>query len=208
MPADAICALCNLPLQGSERLLYNHRVCSKCHQDFALRRVLAEFLDLMVIQVVVGILSVLIFIAAALMGAAAGAAAGSDDFGARFAVFMWILMLLVLTFFVVAKDGFGGYSPIKYVLGLQVIDSTTGRPAGFWDSFKRNLPASIPFMPVYVFFQLMLKDGYRVGDHWARTKVIWKKYGDLDPFLPLNELRKRNRERAAAAAAAALPPKA
>ena len=208
MPAAAICPLCNLPLGGSDKLLYNHRVCEKCHQDFALRRVLANFLDQMLLSFVGFILGFVIIFAAALLGAAAGAASGSDDFGARLAVFLWVLMLLVVVFFAIAKDGFSGYSPMKYVMGLQVIDSTTGRPAGFLDAFKRNLNLNIPFMPLYVLIQLMTKDGIRMGDKWARTKVIWKKYADLDPFLPLNELRKRTRERAAAAAAAVLPPKA
>jgi RDD family protein len=208
MPAAATCPLCNLPLGGSDKLLYNHRVCDKCHQDFALRRVLANFLDQMVLSFVGFILGFAIIIAAAIIGGVAGAATGNEDFGGRLAVFVWVLMLLVVAFFAIAKDGFGGYSPVKYVLGLQVIDSVTGRPAGFLDAFKRNLNLNIPFMPLYVLIQLMTKDGIRMGDGWARTKVIWKKYGDLDPFLPLNELRKRTRERAAAAAAAALPPKA
>lgn len=203
MPATT-CPLCNLPLGASDKVLYNHRVCDKCHQDFALRRVLANFLDQMVISFLGFILGFFILFAAALLGAAAAAVAGGNqDFGARFAVFVWVLMLLVAVFFAIAKDGFSGHSPMKYVLGLQVIDSTTGRPAGFLDAFKRNLNLNIPFMPLYVLIQLITKDGIRMGDGWARTKVIWKKYRDLDPFLPLNELRKRTRERAAAAA---LPP--
>ncbi|HXZ26689.1 MAG TPA: RDD family protein [Terriglobales bacterium] len=143
---------------------------------------------------------------AVLLGAAAGAASGNQDFGGRLAVFVWVLMLLVAVFFAIAKDGFSGYSPMKYVMGLRVIDSVTGRPAGFLAAFKRNLALNIPFMPLYVLFQLMGRDGTRVGDGWAGTKVVWKKYADLDPFLPLIELRRRTRERAAAAAAAGLPP--
>lgn len=202
MPATT-CPLCNLPLGISDKLLYNHRVCEKCHQDFALRRVLANFLDQMLLSFAGFILGFFIIIAAAIIGGVAGAATGNQDFGGRLAVFVWVLMLLVVAFFAIAKDGFHGHSPMKYILGLQVIDSTTGRPAGFLDAFKRNLNLNIPFMPLYVLIQLMTKDGFRMGDRWARTKVIWKKYRDLDLFLPLNELRRRNRERAAAAA---LPP--
>lgn len=206
MPAAANCPLCNLPLGISGKILYNHRVCEKCHQDFALLRVLAHFLDQMLLSFAGFILGFIILFVAALMGAAAGAASGNQDFGGRLAVFVWVLMLLVVVFFAIAKDGFGGYSPMKYVMGLRVIDSVTGRPAGFLDAFKRNLALNIPFMPLYVLFQLMGKDGTRVGDRWAGTKVVWKKHRDLDPFLPLTELRKRTRERAAAAAAAGLPP--
>jgi uncharacterized RDD family membrane protein YckC len=201
MPAATTCPLCNSPLELSTKVLYNFRVCEKCHQDFALRRVLANFLDQMLLSFAGFILGFVIIIAAAIIGGVAGAATGNEDFGGRLAVFVWVLMLLVVVFFAIAEDGFSGYSPMKYVMGLQVIDSTTGRPAGFLDAFKRNLALNIPFMPLYALFQLMGKDGIRVGDRWARTKVVWKKYADLDPFLPLNELRKRTRERAAAAAA-------
>ena len=203
MAVATTCPLCTQALGGSEKLLYNYRVCEKCHQDFALRRVLANFLDQMLLSFAGFILGFGIIFAAAIIGGVAGAATGNEEFGGRLAVFVWVLMLLVAMFFAIAKDGFGGYSPVKYVMGLRVIDSTTGRPAGFLDAFKRNLNLNIPFMPLYVLIQLMTRDGIRMGDKWARTKVIWKKYADLDPFLPLNELRKRTRERAAAAA---LPP--
>jgi uncharacterized RDD family membrane protein YckC len=190
--------MCTVPLEGAGKVLYSHMVCEKCHQDFALRRVLAHFLDLMILQVAGFILGIAIFMAAVLIGAAAGAASGNDDFGARLAVLIWVLMLLVFLFFVIAKDGFSGYSPVKYFLGLRVIDAYTGRPAGFLDSFKRNLPVNIPFMPIYVFYQLLTRDGTRLGDGWAGTKVIWKKYADKELFLSERERQNRARARIAA----------
>ncbi len=71
------------------------------------------------------------------------------------------------------KDGFSGVSPGKAMMGLLVINKTSGNPAGFVASLKRNLPLMIPFM-VFV-IDLQLRSGNRMGDGWANTAVISKK---------------------------------
>ncbi len=66
------------------------------------------------------------------------------------------------------------------MMGVQVVDEIIGKPVGFDPSFKRNLPLIIPLMPLIVAFEL--PKGKRIGDGWARTRVIWKKYKDKAPF--------------------------
>ena len=196
MAAATPCPLCSVPLEGYAKILYGHRVCGKCHQDFALRRAFAFFLDNMIIQLVVFLLTIIILIGAAMMGAAATAASGgNNEFGGNFALLVFFLMMLVLFFFAIGKDGFSGHSAAKYMLGLQVIDAHTGRPGNFWDSFLRKLSLGIPFMPLYVLYQLLSADGGRMGDGWAGTKVIWKKYRDQEPFLSHRERQNRIRAR-------------
>jgi uncharacterized RDD family membrane protein YckC len=78
------------------------------------------------------------------------------------------------------KDGFHGHSFGKSLLGLQVVDIDTGQGAGFGASFKRNLPMLIPFAPLVAAFQM--SRGPRLGDGWANTRVVWKKYLGRGPF--------------------------
>ena len=62
----------------------------------------------------------------------------------------------------------------------QVGNETTSQPAGFVASFKRNLPLIIPLVILLVASQL--REGHRIGDGWARTRVVWKRYRDKAPF--------------------------
>lgn len=84
-------------------------------------------------------------------------------------LFAWLLLTV---FF--CKDSFAGRSSGKALLGVRVIDTRTGQPAGVIASFKRNLPLLIPFMPLIVAGRLC--SGYRTGDKWARAKVVWNKH--------------------------------
>ena len=81
----------------------------------------------------------------------------------------------------VMRDSFWGRSPGKMAMGVQVYDEVTGEPAGFMTSVKRNLPLLIPFMPLVV-ATTMLK-GPRLGDGWARSKVVWLRYADHPVFV-------------------------
>ncbi len=89
------------------------------------------------------------------------------------------LAVIVLCF---GKDCFAGQSVGKAMCGVKVINKQTGAPGGFGMSFKRNLCLIIPFMPLVVGFTL--SKGYRIGDGWAKSKVIWKKYETHPIFAP------------------------
>ncbi len=83
----------------------------------------------------------------------------------------------------VCKDCFSGHSPGKGVSGVRVVDRDTFEPIGIVGSLKRNLPILIPVMPIVIAF--LLQKGYRVGDGWANSKVIWKKYANHPVFTGL-----------------------
>jgi uncharacterized RDD family membrane protein YckC len=115
-----------------------------------------------------------VLVAAAFMAGAFGAATGTDVTG-LLRVLPWLLYGVWLL-----KDGFNGYSPGKWMMGVQVVDADTGQGAGFGASFKRNLPLLIPFAPLVAAFQM--SRGPRLGDGWANTRVVWKKHEGRGPF--------------------------
>ncbi|MFB3851398.1 MAG: RDD family protein [Acidobacteriota bacterium] len=149
------------PLCGRDKhmkLLYGHLVCRKCYYAFASRRQLAFAVDIILWVFCLGIISFL---------------EGLSEETIR------VLVYLLFPIFCL-KDGFSGFSPGKKMMGVQVVDEIIGKPVGFDPSFKRNLPLIIPLMPLIVAFEL--PKGKRIGDGWARTRVIWKKYKDKAPF--------------------------
>jgi uncharacterized RDD family membrane protein YckC len=165
---DGACPLCGdtSKMGPRARSLYDYWICRKCSNAMANRRQLAWLLD------VVGLWAVL-FVAAFAAGAF-GAATGTDVTG-LIRVLIWSLYGVWLL-----KDGFNGYSPGKWLMGVQVVDADTGQGAGFGASFKRNLPMLIPFAPLVAAFQM--SRGPRLGDGWARTRVVWKKHEGRGPF--------------------------
>jgi uncharacterized RDD family membrane protein YckC len=147
-------------------VLYEYWVCRKCSNGMANRRQFAWLLDVMALWVV-------LFMIAFVVGAVGGAARA--DVSGVAAVLPWLLYGAWLL-----KDGFGGHSPGKSAMGLQVVDIDTGQGADFGASFKRNLPMLIPFAPLVAAFQM--SRGPRLGDGWANTRVVWKKHQGRGPF--------------------------
>jgi uncharacterized RDD family membrane protein YckC len=168
LPACPLCQRQEKP--GRAKLLYGHPVCRKCYYAFANRRQLAFILDHVGWQILIAILFFGIGVAIALSGGAV-----TDEIGALMNILSWLLFLPFLF-----KDGFKGASPGKWLCGVQVLDTQTREPAGFGASFKRNLPLFIPFVPLIVAFQLL--KGNRLGDKWANTFVVWKKYANTRVF--------------------------
>jgi uncharacterized RDD family membrane protein YckC len=198
--AGMACSICDASTILPEKRLYGSYVCSTCHSSFAMRRAFAHILDVVLFTVVTVPFTFVVLLFSGISGGIVGAATNSDNRGANVALMVFFLCMLGFVFLFLAKDGFAGHSPAKAMLGLQVIDDLTGRPANFWDSFQRNLPTQIPFMHWYVLYQLLQYDGRRIGDGWSRTKVIWKPYRDKAPFLSRKQLQAR-----LAAKAAGLP---
>lgn len=156
--------------------LYGHMVCKKCYYSFANQRQLAYFLDLLIYYAICFIVGLLLGVLMAASGSS------KSDFENVASLLGWILLP-----FLICKDCFSGQSVGKAMCGVKVIDETTGEPGGIGASFKRNLPLVIPFMPLFVAFQL--SKGHRTGDGWSNTKVIWKKYASHPIFGP-NLIRK------------------
>jgi hypothetical protein len=72
-----------------------------------------------------------------------------------------------------------------------VLDEHSGQPISFAQSFKRNsilLLGQIPVLGglaglvVILIIAVQVAKGYRLGDRFARTRVIWKKYARLPVF--------------------------
>jgi hypothetical protein len=96
-----------------------------------------------------------------------------------------VAALLYMAF--LGKDRlFSGSSPGKALAGLRVIDQDSGEPVGLFASTKRNLPLWIPAVGfiVQIMAAVQLRKGQRIGDTWANTKVVWKKYVEHAAFLP------------------------
>ena len=148
------------PLCGGVRLeeveLYGEPVCRTCSRRFADLRALAYLLDY---------IGFLFIYPMAVVG-----------FGVP-ASWYWLVFLGHIAF--PFKDGINGYSPGKRILGLRVVNRG-GEPAGFWESFRRNLVFLVPFSPIVIAFQL--RKGPRFGDDELGTRVIWKKYGNCSVF--------------------------
>lgn len=169
--SEPVCPLC----RESKRMrkakpLYGVPICPKCYYKFANRRQVAYLLDWIVFQFAM-------FYAALGIGVALAAAQAPqnaiDNLGLLAA---WLIFPMI--FFL--KDGFSGHSPGKAIIGVQVVNPETFKPIGFVSSFKRNLPLLIPFMALIIAF--LLQKGYRLGDGWAHSKVIWKKYANHPVF--------------------------
>jgi uncharacterized RDD family membrane protein YckC len=161
---DGPCPLCgDTSKMGSRaRLLYEYWICRTCSNALANRRQLAWILDVVALWLVLFVV--------AFMAGAVGAATGADVTGL-------IRVLIYLLYGVwTLKDGFNGYSPGKWLMGVQVVDADTRQGVGFGASFKRNIPMLIPFAA----FQMAR--GPRLGDGWANTRVVWAKHRGRGPF--------------------------
>lgn len=172
------------PLCGQEKhmkdvkLLYNHMVCRKCYYKFANRRQLAYFLDIIFFNIASFLVGFIL--ALPLFLASSQGQINADDASNVITCCLWP----VITFVFIFKDGFSGHSLGKLICGVQVINEKNGEPGTMSSSFKRNLPLIIPFMPIVVAFQLC--KGHRIGDGWASTRIIWKKYRNNHVFtIPL-----------------------
>ena len=75
-------------------------------------------------------------------------------------------LIVIIVYF--CKDILKAKSPAKRILGLQVLDYKTDKPASKAQTIIRNL--TIPLWPIEVFFTLFSKNR-RFGDLLAGTKV-------------------------------------
>jgi hypothetical protein len=159
-----ICPLCKKEKEKKQRRrLYNRIVCADCRNVFALSRIGACFIDVISLGGIgfFGLLLIFSIIPTFLQ-----------------ANLVLYFITLILFYF---KDV--GYSPGKYLFGLRVITIITGKPIDIIQSFKRNLALSVA--GIFAFYGLM--DGLRLGDDWAKSMVIWKKYADNPVFRATQE---------------------
>jgi uncharacterized RDD family membrane protein YckC len=85
----------------------------------------------------------------------------------------WVIgavMLFSWRFLFLLKDGFSGYSPGKWSMGIRVVTLDRGEQVGFAKSLRRNLPLLLPFIGEF-WVWLGMRSGHRPFDAWARTRV-------------------------------------
>ena len=157
-----VCTICSKSehMEVSVKPLYGLQVCKKCAKGFTNRREGAFLIDIFLWYMAMTIFGLIFDLPQS---------EGSTLF---ISLVFWIIFFL--------KDGFSGYSLGKAIFGLQTYHEPSGQPAGFLASLKRNV---ILIVPVIILFLIIdIKNGYRVGDRWAKTKVIWNKHKDKAPF--------------------------
>ncbi len=171
---DPACPICERPFTSRRpKTLYDLSVCRKCWARFLNRRQGAFVMDWLLIAVGLGMVVDMLLTNAMNSLTGTPSSAGVEAF---LIVVNWIIFPLV--FFL--KDGFSGISPGKWLADLQVLDRTSFEPIGFGASLKRNLILIIPFMALLLAFRL--GKGHRLGDRWANTRVVWRRYAHRPPF--------------------------
>jgi uncharacterized RDD family membrane protein YckC len=82
---------------------------------------------------------------------------------------VWFVALGILAVYILLRDGYGGRSIGKHMLGLRLI-TASGRPCGWGRSIVRNLVLLIPVWNVLEAL-LILAGRKRTGDRIAGTTV-------------------------------------
>ncbi len=178
-PQSSVCPLCR-QRPTTSKFIYGHAVCKKCYYAFANRRQLGYLLDAVVWM---------IFLFG--VGAAMGATMALMGRQPRDIALAGTILGRAMQFVFIMKDGFRGYSLGKLAAGIIVLDDETKQPIGFFQSFKRNSPLLVGIIPyagtlvglvVVIWIAVQVAKGYRLGDRFAGTKVIWKKYANSPVF--------------------------
>ena len=171
---EQVCPLCQTAKHMRRtKLLYGTLVCKRCYYRFANMRQLAYIVDAIIWLPITYFLE----FGLALVFESARLDPMISDF-----VYLglgWVVFPMI--FF--CKDSFRGHSPGKWVCGVRVVYQDGVEPIGIASSFKRNLPLMIPLMPLVVAF--LLQKGHRLGDGWAKSKVVWKRYANHPVFTGL-----------------------
>lgn len=172
-PMKTICPLCRTR-DAQAKTIYGYPVCKKCLNAFANRRQLAYLLD-----------SIIIFVPALAVGLGLQFFVLSPTMSELENTLITTLATLPLTLLFLMKDGFKGQSVGKMASGVVALDVSTGQPIRFIQSFKRNsvflvgvipLIGGIASLVVTITIAVQVGKGFRLGDKFAGTKVIWKKY--------------------------------
>jgi uncharacterized RDD family membrane protein YckC len=178
-PQLGVCRLCH-ERPTWKKPLYGHPVCKKCYYKLANRRQLAYLVDAL-------LFALISFPVGYLIGLQLAGIVTSE----RMMEVLVTPAALLFTCLFILKDGFNGQSPGRRLTGVQVVDIVSGRPISFGQSFKRNsilLVGAIPVIGgfasliVIIIIAIQLNQGYRVGDRFAGTRVIWKRYARSPVF--------------------------
>lgn len=194
MPGSSLCPLCNRELTPSfTAQLYDQQVYLACGEEFSRLRSSAYMIDAAVWSWgafliagtwayflnhldLVGFMFALFVLAPPILSTAIlplTLVFAPDVFALAFSFVVNLLFLF--------KDGFAGYSIGRCLFGIRVVDRRTSGSIGFMQSFKRNLLLILPFLVGHLAAGANRK-GFRLGDGWANTRVIWLRYRDSPVF--------------------------
>lgn len=163
------CQICGHALKRSILLpYYDLSVCRPCRRRMILRRITAAVIDFVMAYTLMAITFLMIGVSAritAFLGVR-NPIVESDELinllGNGMVVILWL-----------TRDGwFKGRSVGRLVCRLRVVDTQSGHPASLMKSVKRNLPTLIPLSPIAIVIDLVRRNSARIGDGWAKTKVI------------------------------------
>ena len=137
--------------------------------ELPLRRIVAFLIDRLVGLAPTFVFGVFFFVL--LLGGEALEALAALMLGLGFLSFIFFNIGYMLL-----RDGlFDGRSLGKRVMGLKVMDSR-GKPCGIGDSVLRNIIFFIPILPLIELILVLIDPGQRIGDKWAKTKVVRSRY--------------------------------
>lgn len=159
------------PMGNEARRLYGGWVCRDCASSFATRRAVAYVIDCT-------ILLMLVFVAS-LFTSFASIPGWSAIVASKLNIANYVSYALIHVVFAL-KDSFRGKSPGKSFSNLTVVDEETRQPIGLAQSLKRNLWMVVPCLWIVAAFQV--GRGRRLGDRWAKTRVIWDNHRGDPPF--------------------------
>jgi uncharacterized RDD family membrane protein YckC len=178
-PQSGQCPLCQKRAIG-KKAIYTHPVCKKCFYKFANRRQLGYLVD--AIAFLVPNALILYLIASALAHTSVSAAG---------TMVLTLVAGIGLACVFCLRDSIDGRSPGKWLADTQVVNELDHQPISYEQSFKRNsilLLGQIPVaggfiaLVILIIITVQVGKGYRLGDRFAKTKVIWKKYEHLPVF--------------------------
>lgn len=83
----------------------------------------------------------------------------------------WIFFILLGILYILFKDGFGGKSIGKRIMGLIVLQKDK-KPCNFKGSFLRNFILFLPGINIYEFYLFLSKpSSLRLGEKISNTKI-------------------------------------
>ncbi len=152
------------------KILYGIVVSDRARDRFALRRQFAFALDI--------VLANTILAAIGIMAAICGWVDTSNPSNHTIILIYTLINLLVMFLIFPLKDGFSGYSPGKWLMGVRVYDVRTSKPIRFAQSFLRNLPIQGALVMASIPILFLPADNSDIIDMWHSIRV-------LPAYLPL-----------------------
>jgi uncharacterized RDD family membrane protein YckC len=146
---SSTCVMCGGDTESRRQPYYDAVACLRCSRRATSRRTWAFIVD---------------FNLAFGLGSAATLAVPSGN-----VELMALVAFVVGAGLFVLRDAVRGISPGKLLLGLRVVDSSTGLPIGVTQSLRRNGLLALPLFPILAAF--LVWKGPHLGDLHAGTRV-------------------------------------